>query len=148
MCYTMEPGAKTVQFSGRWDAEVVERLQRRSEAVGTNKSRLALRYVDEGTRMDEHPGILFRGGPAGRRAAVVGGPDVWEIVSTLKGGKASGEQAIAATAELLELSQPQVRAAVSYYAAFPDEIDQRMERNIAESDAAEASWLRAQAALS
>lgn len=144
----MEGRAKTVQFSGRWDAAVVERLQRRSEAVGTNKSRLALRYVDEGTRMDEHPGILFRGGPAGRRAAVVGGPDVWEVISTLKGSGVRGEQGIAATAELLELSQPQVRAAVRYYAAFPDETDERMRRNVEEADAAEAAWLREQAALS
>ena len=137
-----------MQFSGRWDAEVVERLQRRSEAVGTNKSRLALRYVDEGTRMDEHPGIIFRGGPAGRRAAVLRGPDVWEVISTLKSGEAGGEQGIAATTELLELSQSQVRVAVRYYGAFPDEIDERIRRNVEEADAAEAAWRREQAAVS
>ena len=45
-------------------------------------------YVDEGTRMDEHPGIVFRGGPTGPRAALAGGPDVWERMTTLKGGMA------------------------------------------------------------
>jgi hypothetical protein len=42
-------------------------------------SRLAERYVDEGRRMDEYPGIAFRGGPTGRRAALAGGPDIWEV---------------------------------------------------------------------
>jgi hypothetical protein len=63
----MARGTRT--FSARWDTDVLDRLKRRSELAGTNKSRLAERYVDEGTRMDEHPGIVFRGGPTGRRAA-------------------------------------------------------------------------------
>ena len=64
----------TQTFSARWGADVLDRLEQRSEMAGTNKSRLAERYVDEGTRMDEHPGIVFRGGPTGRRAALAGGP--------------------------------------------------------------------------
>ena len=74
-------GREPQTFSARWDADVLERLARRSELAGTNKSRLAERYVDEGTRMDEHPGIVFRGGPTGRRAALAGGPDVWEVMA-------------------------------------------------------------------
>ena len=50
---------------------MLERLERHSQEARTNKSRLAERYVDEGTRMDEHPGIVFRDGPSGRRAALV-----------------------------------------------------------------------------
>ena len=97
--------------------------------------------------MDEHSGIVFRGGPAGRRAALAGGPDVWELVATLKSGKARGEEAIAATAELLDLSSSQVRAAVRYYGAFTDEIDRRIALNNEDADEAEAAWLREQAAL-
>lgn len=51
--------------------------------------------------MEEFCGIVFRGGPAGRRAVLAGGPDVWELMYTLKSGKARGEEASAATAELL-----------------------------------------------
>lgn len=76
--------------------------------------------------MDEHPGIVFRGGPTGRRAALAGGPDIWELMFTLKSGKARGEEAIAATAELLNLTDSQVRIAVRYYRAFPDEVDRRI----------------------
>jgi hypothetical protein len=137
----------TQTFSARWDANVVERLTQRSELDGINKSRLAERYVDEGTRMDEHPGVVFRDGPAGRRAALAGGPDVWEVMATLKSGKVRGEKAIAAAAELLNLTDSQVRVVVRYYGAYPEEIDERIKRNIEEADAAEAAWLREQAAL-
>jgi hypothetical protein len=141
----MASGTQT--FSARWNADVVSRLRRRSELAGTNKSRLAERYVDEGTRMDEHPGIVFRGGPAGRRAALAGGPDLWEVLTTLKSGKARGEKAISATADLLSLTDSQVRTAVRYYGAFPGEVDDRIARNVEDADQAEAAWRREQAAL-
>lgn len=137
----------TQTFSARWGAEVLDRLKRRSELAGTNKSRLAERYVDEGTRMDEHPGIVFRGGPTGRRPALAGGPDVWEVMAALKGGKARGEEAILATAELLNLADSQLRTAVRYYSAFTDEIDRRIALNTEDADEAEAAWKREQAAL-
>lgn len=139
--------ARPKTFSARWDAEILERLDRRSELAGTNKSRLAERYVDEGTRMDEHPGIVFRGGPTGRRAALVGGPDIWELMATLKQGKAKGEKAVGETAKLLGLTELQVRTGVRYYSDYPEEIDERIRRNVEEADAAEAAWRREQAAL-
>jgi hypothetical protein len=137
----------TQTFSARWGTDVLDRLKRRSELAGTNKSRLAERYVDEGTRMDEHPGIVFRGGPTGRRAALAGGPDIWEVMATVKGGKARGEKAVTAAAELLDLTDSQVRTAVRYYGSFTDEIDRRIALNSEDADEAEAAWQRGQAAL-
>jgi hypothetical protein len=141
----MARGSET--FSARWSAEVISRLKRRSEWLGTNKSRLAERYVDEGIRMDEHPGIVFRDGPTGRRAALAAGPDVWELIMTLKSAPRRGDEAIAATAELLNLAELEVRTAVRYYAAFPREVDERIDRNVQNADEAEAAWRREQAAL-
>jgi hypothetical protein len=138
---------QTRTFSARWRSEVLDRLAERSERLGTNKSRLAERYVDEGTRMDDHPGVVFRAGPAGRRAALANGPDVWELIATLKASEARGEQAVAATAELLGLTEAQVRAAVRYYASFGDEIDRRIALSTLDADEAEAAWKREQAAL-
>jgi hypothetical protein len=66
---------------------------------------------------------------------------------TLKSGKARGEEAITATAELLNLTDSQVRTAVRYYGAFPDEIDRRISLNTEDADEAEAAWKREQAAL-
>jgi hypothetical protein len=90
--------------------------------------------------------IVFRDGPTGRRAALAGGPDVWEVMTTLKGGKARGEEAISATAELLNLTESQVWTAVRYYNVFPDEIDWRITLNTADADKAESSWWREEAA--
>ncbi len=96
--------------------------------------------------MASHPGIVFRRGPTGRRAALAGGPDVWELMFTLKSGKARGEEAITATAELLGLTDSQVRTAVRYYAAFPDEVDRRIVLNVEGADEAEMAWQREQTA--
>ncbi len=73
--------------------------------------------------MEDHPGIAFRDGPAGRRAALAGGPDVWEVIETLEGTGLAGEQAIAAAARWGNLTLPQVRTALRYYAAFREEVD-------------------------
>lgn len=97
--------------------------------------------------MDEHPGIVFRSGPTGRRAALAGGPDIWELIATLKSAEARGEEAISDTAALLNLSDTQVRTAVRYYGAFTDEVDRRIALNAEDADEAEAAWQREQAAL-
>lgn len=78
--------------------------------------------------MTEHPEITFRDGPTGPRAALVGGPDVWEVIQTVDsypGGKAT----VTATAELLNLSEQQVQAAIDYRATNPDEIAARIKLN-------------------
>ena len=138
----------TTAFSARFDRDVAARLEARSARAGVNKSKLAERYVDEGTRMDEHPGIVFRDGPTGRRAALAGGPDVWEVVATFKSGSTRGEAAIPELAEILELSIGQVQIALGYYAAYPEEVDERVARHLADADEAEAAWRRTQAAIS
>lgn len=97
--------------------------------------------------MDEHPGIVFRDGPTGRRAALAGGPDVWELVAALRSGESGGEKAVSELAELLGLTELQVRTGVRYYSAYPEEIDERVKRNAEEADAAEAAWRREQTAL-
>ena len=97
--------------------------------------------------MEDHPGIVFRDGPAGRRAALAVGPDVWEVISTLQGTGLKGEEAITATAEWGSLAVAQVRTAVRYYADFREEIDEWISRNREEAERQQAAWERAQAAL-
>lgn len=41
----------------------------------------------------------------------------------------------------------EVRAAVGYYAEYRDEVDEQIDRNVAEADAAEQQWRREQNAL-
>jgi hypothetical protein len=97
--------------------------------------------------MEDHPGIVFRDGPAGRRAGLAGGPDIWEVIATVRASGLDGESALTAAAEWGNLSLTQVRAAVRYYAEYTKEVEERIARNVEEADAAEARWRREQHAL-
>ncbi|MHB1810399.1 MAG: hypothetical protein ACYCU0_14065 [Solirubrobacteraceae bacterium] len=123
------------------------RLDRGARRRGEAKSRTAERLIDEGLRMEEHPGVVFRDGPSGRRAALAGGPDVWEVIETLRGTGLAGEPAVESTARWGGLSHGQVRAAVRYYADFREEIDIRIDHNREEAERQSAAWARAQEAL-
>jgi uncharacterized protein (DUF433 family) len=89
--------------------------------------------------MDEHPGIGFVDGPAGRRAVLVGtGLDVWEAIATMKQNRGSAR----ASARYLELPEDRIREAVRYYAAFPNEIDDWLARQAAAAEREEAAARR------
>jgi hypothetical protein len=64
-------------ISVRFPDEVARRLRRNGAGTGEATSGLVVRLVDEGIRMAEHPGVVFRDGPTGRRAGLAAGPDVW-----------------------------------------------------------------------
>ena len=118
---------RTTPFSARLRAQLVERLRVLSAREGLSLSQLAERYIDEGVRSEEFPGIVFRPGPAGRRAGLVGGPDVWEIVRDLRGARDAGAaDPVVAVAAAADLSDAQVRLAAAYYTAYPDEIEARI----------------------
>ena len=93
--------------------------------------------------MEQHPGIVFRPGPGGRRAGLVGGPDVWEVVRACLGH----DVADAATRETIGrqtgLTVAQVLAALRYYAEYTGEIEDWIERVDTEAALAEAArrWL-------
>jgi hypothetical protein len=90
--------------------------------------------------MAEHPGVLFKDGPTGRRAALALGPDIWEVVAAAREVDERGDEAVAALAELLTLPAERVRAALRYYAAHADEIDAEVAMANEESRAAEDAW--------
>ena len=113
---------------------VYERLKQSAAQRDESISSAGERLIDEGLRMEAHPGIIFRAGPTGRRAALATGPDVWEVVPMLQGPSGSLEERIAATAEQLWLTERQVRAVSRYYAEFTDEIDAEIARNLEVSD--------------
>ena len=139
MCCVM---AQTFTLRMRQDTRAA--LERQAEKTRVPKTALAERYVEEGLRMDAHPGIVFRDGPAGRRAGLASGPDVWEVIMVFLDEGRSVE----GTAENLELSVRLVNAAVGYYADFREEIDDRIESNRKAAEEAEAAWRRRQALVS
>ena len=128
-------------LSIRFDPTILERLRKRARAVpGATPSGLAQRLVDEGLRMAEHPGIVFKDGPTGRRAAMALGPDVWEVVKMVRELDERGERAVTAAAELLNVGLERVRQALRYYGAYPEEIDAEVAMADEESRAAEKAW--------
>ena len=138
----------TSPLSIRFDEGVLARLRRRAQATpGATPSGLAQRLVDEGLRMAEHPGVMFKDGPSGRRAALAFGPDVWEVVKFLREIDERGPHAVDAAVEVLGLAEAQVRIAMHYYSAHPDEIDEEIAQADEESRAAEMAWLAEQRLL-
>ena len=105
-------------------------LDARSERLGQSKARVAERLIEEGLQVEEHPGVVFRSGPTGRRAGIAGGPDVWEIVRDLKSATAEGAaDPLDAVARLSDLDHAVVELAAGYYAAYSDDIDERIRMN-------------------
>jgi uncharacterized protein (DUF433 family) len=134
-------------FSIRMNSGTLARLDARARRRSEPKARTAERLIDEGLRMEDHPGIVFRDGPTGRRAAIAVGPDVWEVIETLRGTGLSGDEAVAATAEWGNLTPVQVRAAVGYYAEYRDEVDERIRLNRQEAERQHVAWQRTQDAI-
>jgi hypothetical protein len=91
-------------------------------------SSTANRLVDEGLRMIEHPGVVFRDGPTGRRAGPAAGPDVRQVVRAVRSARTAEpdldeEGVLSLTAANAGLSLRLVRIAVRYWAAHADEVD-------------------------
>jgi hypothetical protein len=132
----------------RFDVPVAERLASFAAAnPGMSLSSAANRLVDEALRMAEHPGIMFRPGPTGRRAALAGGPDVWEVVRAVKSARAAEPELaddglLSLVADNTGTPLRLVRVAVRYWASYPDEIDAEITAADAAENAAEQAWRR------
>lgn len=110
----------------RLPGELEEAIQREADRLGKSWSALTKELLTESMRMRQSPGIVFADGPAGRRAVVAGsGIDVWEVVAAWQ---EAGEDFSLLKADFPWLSELQLRAALSYYERFRDEIEGRLER--------------------
>lgn len=126
--------------SVRLDSVIEERFESfLARHQGLNGSAALNRLIDEGIRMDLVPGVHFRDGVNGRRAAIVGGPEVWEVASVVRAMRMNDEklsdQAVASrVAEVTSISPSQFDIALSYWAQFNEEIDQLVDSAWAEED--------------
>jgi len=131
----------TTPLSIRFAPSLLARLRQRANAVpGASAAGLAQRLIDEGLRMADHPGVIFKDGPSGRRAALAYGPDVWEVIKFLREVDERGPAAIDAAAEVFAVDAGRVGTAINYYGDYPDEIDAEVAEADEASARAEAAW--------
>lgn len=111
----------TMQKSLRIPKEVVQAIEDLAEVSGQEFSAVANELLAEAIKMRRCPGIVFADGPAGRRARVAGtGLEVWEIIAIYRSVDRKPDRLKQAYPWL---SEGQIRAALGYYAAYPEEID-------------------------
>ena len=137
----------------RFDVVVADRLAAFvSINHGLSLSAAANMLVDEGLRMMEHPGVIFRTGPTGRRAGLAAGPDVWEVVRAVRSARAAepdlGErELLTMVSENTGVPVRLIRVATGYWASYPDEIDAEVAAADAAEENAERAWRREQELL-
>jgi hypothetical protein len=84
--------------------------------------------------------VIFQDGPAGRRAALAFGPDIWEIIKFLREVDERGPTALDAAAEVFAVNASRISTAVSYYGDYQDEIDAEIADADEASARAEEAW--------
>lgn len=110
----------------RLPEELAEEVEREQERTGKNWSQVVAELLEEAVKMRRAPGIVFRSGPTGRRAAVAGtGLDVWEVIAVYRHHDEEWERLVE---EFSWLEPAQLRAALSYYELYPEEIEARLRR--------------------
>lgn len=115
--------------SYRLDPALKRLLSERATVERVTETALVARLLEEGLKTDSHPGVVYRDGATGRRAALALGPDVWEVIIATRHARGTEEAKLRDAAMQLDLSEAEVRLAVDFAAAYPAEIDDRIMRN-------------------
>ncbi len=105
-------------FSVRLQEDTERFVEAEARRTQRTKSAIVEAFTEETARTRRFPGIAFRGDGARRCPWVIGSAlDVWEIIHMLE-DFGSTEALVAGT----HLSPAQVRLALAYRDAYPDEI--------------------------
>lgn len=111
------------------------RLERNAARTAEKPAALAVRLIDEGLRMADHPGVTFHDSAAhGRAASLAGGPDIAEVIDVLSDLASRGEERIAETARWFGIHPARVRVALAYYTQHRWEIDTQIQRRHQEAE--------------
>ena len=117
----------SIQKSLRLPEAAVKDIESLAENTGKDFSGLVRDLLVEAIKMRRCPGIVFADNSLGRRARVAGsGIDVWEVIATFRGLKEDYEKLKKA---YHWFNNQQIRSALSYYALYPEEIDELIDQN-------------------
>jgi hypothetical protein len=97
--------------------------------------------------MAEHPGVVFRDGPTGRRAGLAGGPDIWEVIRAIRSARSvepelDEDKLLDVVAVNTGMPLRKLRTALSYWASFPSEVDHAIAVADDAETTAEVAWRR------
>ena len=107
-----------------WVKDQIERMAKRNRR---GFAEVAQDLIEEALRMRLCPGIYFADEPAGRDAKVAGtGLAVWEVIRDYLAEKRDVKRL---RRSLPRLSDAQVTAALRYYEAWPEKIDELIADN-------------------
>jgi hypothetical protein len=134
----------TRHLTMRVGVETYDKLEAESKRQQRSVSAIAKTLLEEGLRMQDHPGIVFRPGPAGRRPALADGPDVWEVARVFQGSIDHSDKAVGRFCRLTGLDAHQIRTAMRYYAAYREEVEDWIREVDEEAHHAYAAWLAEQ----
>jgi uncharacterized protein (DUF433 family) len=118
-------GRKGEPFSVRFTASTDRTVEEEARRTKRSKSAVVEALTEEAVQTRRFPGIAFRGDDARRRPWVIGtGLDIWEIIEMLE-----DYGSIARLVDDAEVSDRQVRLAVAYRDAYPQEIAEAISEN-------------------
>ena len=123
--------------SFRLDDGLRKQLADKASVEGMSLTGLMERILREGLAMDAHPGVVFKPGPSGRRAALAGGPDIWEIASALRRMTGSEAERVSALSKEFSIHERQILIALNYAAAHAQEVESDVRANDRALDEAE-----------
>lgn len=109
--------------------DVAARLDAHSEDGDLRPAELAALLLEEGLKTREFPGIVYKDGPAGRRASLAGGPDVWQVIRALDEVPADGPDPVETVSIEADLHPRQISLARRFYETYPDEIQAMLDAN-------------------
>lgn len=117
----------TVQKSLRMSDTLAQAITDAAEATGRDFTAVATELLSEAIAIRQCPGIAFMDGATGRRAILAGtGLDVWEVVYAYEHLDRSFD---ALRHAFSHLTEPQIRAALSYAVRYPEDIRRRIRAN-------------------
>jgi hypothetical protein len=111
---------KSAPFSLRLSEQTDRLVTAEAKRTKRSKGSVVEGLAEEALKARLVPGIAFRGDDYNRRAWLIGTSlDVWQVVEAYKDFDADLERTVAQT----DLTARELRAAISYYERFPQEID-------------------------
>ncbi len=116
----------STRVSIRLDDDTRREVQNLVAEEKRSKSAVLRELLQEAVRMRQCPGIVFVGGPTGRRPVIAGsGLEVWEVIATYR----ACSEDYGKLREVYDWLTPfQLRSALAYGQLYPEDVAEEIER--------------------